>query len=1352
MTPSNGNSHTMAGRKVSSIKRRDQTKSLRPGWAFLAILIIVAAGIATSIQSPDPQPDRPSSDKSWLTWLWYPLERNPALRLPGAPADIQSAFLADDDLHGLAVGEGGTVLATTDGGESWSAQDSTVTSTLYSVYCDARCERAWAVGSGGTILSTSDGGKHWSAQTFADRPVRLRSVQFREGGMRGWIVGGEGTILATSDGGKTWTLQNSGYRNELTSVRFSNDGKHGWAAGFSGAMLATNDGGEVWEYHQVGLYTYLSLWLDPEGKNGWAVGYNNQIYRTTNGREWLNFGKIETDPKEGVWLTSVQFSADGQHGWIAREDGTIFGTVDGGMTWTNASGRSGVYLSQICFDHSGKRGLAVGSSGTILLTADRGRNWTTRTSSRSSQLIGLHFQGQAGWAVGSAGTILATDDGGRHWHQQTSNVDETLNGVTFLPDGRRGWAVGNRGTIIITEDAGRHWRRQDSGVGAPLNAIRFDSGGKIGWSVGGAGIVLSTEDGGQSWRETRIINAPILNAIYFDMNSRKGWITGTSGRILVSVDGGKTWTGQKSGTTEVLNSIWFDVDGQRGWASGEGGVILATADGGGTWSRQATGITVDLNSVRFASGGQLGIAAGGAGVILQTKDGGTTWFQTDSKVGSSRLSVAIGQDGQTAWAIGYPPALLHTGDGGATWAAMPWPLNYQRYPAPWFWLALLPAAFCLRMSVRVDRASPTDDIEAMGTTDAPVRNFADDRLQFGALARGISRFLRNTNTKPPLTIAISGDWGSGKSTLMELVCADLRLFGTRPVWFNAWHHQNEEQLLAALLNGIRDRSLPPMGTVDGLAFRLRLLVIRSKKNFILVCAGLAAVSILLGFLAGHDFAEWTRLWETLNKLGSALSQAKDPSSIKSNVTPIDIGLLLPQVLAGATALVSLYKGLKAFKVDPAILLSRTAESFKLKDASAQTSFRSKFAEQFEEVTDALPFTMTIVVDDLDRCQPTTVLTVMEAVNFLVSSGKCFVMFGMATQRVQAALGLAFEKIAEELPDLDIPIPSKASAATKARAARDRRLAYARDYLDKLINLEIFVPSRTGMLPQLLVGSHKTVEKELVLRIGQALELWPLFAASTIAIIGLFIGIAFTLPSGSSVVVQKAPALTTAAEAPPGRTAQPGTPEQAPVKQQNVNRYVPAIQTNGVVVVDRWAIGLTLAFAFATAAGLVLYRIRSASYRVTDSRQFKDAMQIWTPVVEKRRGTPRAMRRFGNRLRYLAMLQQDKKIDESGYDELRRWLRSLTGRKAERRKGKEQSVLDMGLSEQTLVALAAVREVYGLDWRARLQPTGEGDLERTVRSATKLFTSISGFNWPPNAADLDAFEELLNGIKTSEGRL
>lgn len=58
---------------------------------------------------------------------------------------------------GWVVGESGTILHTTDGGNSWSAQNSGTSNWLYSVrFADANT--GWAVGEHGTILHTKNGG------------------------------------------------------------------------------------------------------------------------------------------------------------------------------------------------------------------------------------------------------------------------------------------------------------------------------------------------------------------------------------------------------------------------------------------------------------------------------------------------------------------------------------------------------------------------------------------------------------------------------------------------------------------------------------------------------------------------------------------------------------------------------------------------------------------------------------------------------------------------------------------------------------------------------------------------------------------------------------------------------------------------------------------------------------------------------------------------------------------------------------------------------------------------------------------------------------------------------------------
>ncbi len=133
-----------------------------PGFALLSILIVIAAGVVTSVQAPDPRPDQRWSEKSFWDWLRYPVERYPGLRLLRAPDDLFATSFADDGRHGITVGAGGTILATSDGGMTWAAQDSGVSNTLWSVHVDAGGKRAWAVGTKGAILSTVDGGKLWT--------------------------------------------------------------------------------------------------------------------------------------------------------------------------------------------------------------------------------------------------------------------------------------------------------------------------------------------------------------------------------------------------------------------------------------------------------------------------------------------------------------------------------------------------------------------------------------------------------------------------------------------------------------------------------------------------------------------------------------------------------------------------------------------------------------------------------------------------------------------------------------------------------------------------------------------------------------------------------------------------------------------------------------------------------------------------------------------------------------------------------------------------------------------------------------------------------------------------------------
>ena len=57
-------------------------------------------------------------------------------------------------------------------------------------------------------------------------------------------------------------------------------------------------------------------------------------------------------------------------------------------------------------------------------------------------------------------------------------------------------------------------------------------------------------------------------------------------------------------------------------------------------------------------------------------------------------------------------------------------------------------------------------------------------------------------------LALTAEWGMGKSSAMRLLQKQLRDRNMPTIWFNAWHHQNEEHLFAALMEQIRRDAAP----------------------------------------------------------------------------------------------------------------------------------------------------------------------------------------------------------------------------------------------------------------------------------------------------------------------------------------------------------------------------------------------------------------------------------------------------------------------------------------------------------------------------------------------------------------
>jgi photosystem II stability/assembly factor-like uncharacterized protein len=172
-------------------------------------------------------------------------------RLPAGLVPFRVAF--SDARHGWLIADGASlvdyhVLATSDGGRHWRVSYSAPSGINLRDVATAGPNRCWAVGyreqpQSGFVARTGDGGRHWSAQSSVSRGM-LDAASFPDA-EHGWAVGPEGTVIVTSDGGATWSAQNAGGDYGLVQVSFS-DPRHGWALIGHLALLATVDGGKSW--------------------------------------------------------------------------------------------------------------------------------------------------------------------------------------------------------------------------------------------------------------------------------------------------------------------------------------------------------------------------------------------------------------------------------------------------------------------------------------------------------------------------------------------------------------------------------------------------------------------------------------------------------------------------------------------------------------------------------------------------------------------------------------------------------------------------------------------------------------------------------------------------------------------------------------------------------------------------------------------------------------------------------------------------------------------------------------------------------------------------------------------------
>ncbi len=519
---------------------------------------------------------------------------------------------------------------------------------------------------------------------------------------------------------------------------------------------------------------------------------------------------------------------------------------------------------------------------------------------------------------------------------------------------------------------------------------------------------------------------------------------------------------------------------------------------------------------------------------------------------------------------------------------------HKTYPAPLAYLII--GVFGLLSLVIISaRTAPvavdSNNIVEHFASDAPITKTSSDCLGFARIAKSISQFLRNEKTIPPLTIAVTGQWGCGKSSLMQLLQADLKAHRLRPIWLNAWHHQNESQFLYGLLNAIRRHGMPSYFSGAHVLFRMRLLTSRIKQKpfYALLLAALLAIPI--GFLSSVEKGvlpqNWFSLWLAQGNL-----------AVIGTALPFLLGLMN---LSGEK-LTHLASGkLKKH------FFSLTASEVDLRSAAG---VREQFVQEFRHFCHALGVsTLTVFIDDLDRCSEKRVMDVLETVNFLVSSGKCIVIFGMDRGPVERAVANYYQQ-------------------SYKNAQPDELILFARRYLEKLVNIEVPVPTAGNRDITRLVApeSGKKIRAKKLMTV----------AASIVLLVGftwlsLYLGTRIGKLASSPEPQELQTATQNSDNTSPGAEL-----TQSPVARREAARFkIIARQEPGKADYLFTYLPIAILMSITGFAAVENYRQRKRVL-VYDSEDFSNAIHDWMLLMGTRNATPRRIKRFVNRARFLTM--------------------------------------------------------------------------------------------------------------------
>ncbi len=280
---------------------------------------------------------------------------------------------------GFVVGIGGTILKTSDTGETWNTVYSNTNISLKSVYF-LNDSVGFAVGN--NMLKTTDGGNSWEIiQPFI---TDINKISFITNQI-GFLITST-SLYKTIDGGENWTLKSS---MPCVSMSFPSPNV-GYVHGNSNSIFKTIDGGETWTLstpsaNPNNISLVSTMFFTGEDKGFFGGYYYAAFTKTTDGGNSWNCVDADCQSDLGVGIKGIYFSSNTVGYAVSQSQNNILKTIDGGATWTGQNLEASV-LNDVYFTNDNV-GFVVGGVGEIFKTVNGGN---LGVASATAQAIAIY--------------------------------------------------------------------------------------------------------------------------------------------------------------------------------------------------------------------------------------------------------------------------------------------------------------------------------------------------------------------------------------------------------------------------------------------------------------------------------------------------------------------------------------------------------------------------------------------------------------------------------------------------------------------------------------------------------------------------------------------------------------------------------------------------------------------------------------------------------------------------------------------------------------------------------------------------------------------------------------------------